>query len=36
VAFLAHLGGFVAGLALIKLFARPAFVARHRRPVIAG
>ncbi|MDH3498315.1 MAG: rhomboid family intramembrane serine protease [Gemmatimonadota bacterium] len=34
VAFLAHIGGFVAGVALIKLFAKPEFVARHRRPVI--
>ncbi len=34
VAFLAHLGGFVAGVALIKLFAKPEFVARHRRPAI--
>jgi membrane associated rhomboid family serine protease len=36
VAFMAHLGGFVAGAALIKLFAKPEFVARHRRPVAAG
>lgn len=34
VAFMAHLGGFVAGAALIKLFARPEFVRRHRRPVM--
>jgi membrane associated rhomboid family serine protease len=34
VAFLAHLGGFAAGVALIKLFARPEFVARHRRGVV--
>jgi membrane associated rhomboid family serine protease len=31
VAFVAHLGGFVAGASLIKLFAKPAYVARHRR-----
>lgn len=31
VAFAAHLGGFIAGLVLIKLFARSEFVARHRR-----
>ncbi len=31
VAFAAHLGGFVAGASLIKLFAKPAYVARHRR-----
>jgi membrane associated rhomboid family serine protease len=30
VAYLAHLGGFVAGVALIKLFANPEFVAAHR------
>jgi membrane associated rhomboid family serine protease len=30
VAFWAHIGGFVAGLVLIKLFARPDFVQRHR------
>ena len=36
VAFVAHLGGFVAGAVLIKLFARPEFVARHRRPVVVG
>ena len=33
VAFVAHLGGFMAGVVLIKLFARPAFVARHRQLV---
>jgi membrane associated rhomboid family serine protease len=31
VAFWAHIGGFVAGLLLIKLFARKDFVERHRR-----
>ncbi|HXV86283.1 MAG TPA: rhomboid family intramembrane serine protease, partial [Gemmatimonadales bacterium] len=31
VAFMAHLGGFIAGAVLIKLFARPEYVARHRR-----
>jgi membrane associated rhomboid family serine protease len=39
VAFMAHLGGFVAGVALIKLFARPELVAAHRRatrPVVPG
>jgi membrane associated rhomboid family serine protease len=30
VAFWAHIGGFVAGAALIKLFARPGDVAAHR------
>lgn len=30
VAFMAHLGGFVAGATLIKLFAKPELVARHR------
>jgi membrane associated rhomboid family serine protease len=36
VAFMAHLGGFVAGVSLIKLFAKPEFVNRHRRPVAVG
>jgi membrane associated rhomboid family serine protease len=30
VAFWAHIGGFVAGVVLIKLFARPDAVAAHR------
>jgi membrane associated rhomboid family serine protease len=30
VAFWAHFGGFVAGVVLIKLFARPAYVAEHQ------
>jgi len=30
VAFWAHVGGFVAGVVLGKLFARPADVAAHR------
>jgi membrane associated rhomboid family serine protease len=30
VAFWAHVGGFAAGLVLIKLFARPDYVAEHR------
>jgi membrane associated rhomboid family serine protease len=30
VAFWAHIGGFVAGLVLAKLFARPEYVAAHR------
>jgi membrane associated rhomboid family serine protease len=30
VAFWAHVGGFIAGLVLIKLFARPDYVAEHR------
>jgi membrane associated rhomboid family serine protease len=30
VAFWAHIGGFVTGLVLIKLFARPADVQAHR------
>jgi membrane associated rhomboid family serine protease len=32
VAIMAHLGGFVAGVVLIRLFARREFVDRHRRP----
>jgi membrane associated rhomboid family serine protease len=35
VAFMAHLGGFVAGVVLIKLFANPKLVEAHRRHVIA-
>jgi membrane associated rhomboid family serine protease len=31
VAFMAHLGGFIGGAVLIRLFARPEYVARHRR-----
>lgn len=31
VAFLAHLGGFVAGVALIKVFAKPELLATHER-----
>ena len=34
VAFMAHVGGFVAGLALIKLFARPELVSRRSQPRI--
>ncbi len=34
VAFVAHLGGFGAGLVLIRLFAKGEFVDRHRRPQI--
>jgi membrane associated rhomboid family serine protease len=34
-AFMAHVGGFLAGLILIKIFAKPALVAAHR-PAIAG
>jgi membrane associated rhomboid family serine protease len=30
VAFAAHVGGFVAGVALIKLFSRPDYIAAHR------
>jgi membrane associated rhomboid family serine protease len=36
VAFMAHLGGFAAGVVLIRLFAKPEFVERHRRPVAVG
>jgi membrane associated rhomboid family serine protease len=40
VAFWAHIGGFLAGLALIKLFARPDYVrehaARHWQPRRVG
>ncbi len=32
VAFMAHLGGFIAGAALIKLFAKPELLAAHNRP----
>jgi membrane associated rhomboid family serine protease len=31
VAFWAHIGGFAAGMALIKLFVRPEYVEQHRR-----
>ena len=31
VAFWAHIGGFVAGVVLVKLFARPDYVAAHQR-----
>ena len=31
IAFMAHLGGFVAGAALIRLFAKPELVRAHRR-----
>jgi membrane associated rhomboid family serine protease len=34
VAFFAHIGGFVAGLLLIKAFARPEYLARRPRPVM--
>jgi membrane associated rhomboid family serine protease len=30
VAFWAHVGGFVAGVALVKLFSRPDYIAEHR------
>jgi membrane associated rhomboid family serine protease len=30
VAFWAHVGGFVAGMALVKLFANPEMVSAHR------
>lgn len=30
VAFWAHIGGFVAGLLLVKLFARPEYIEQHR------
>lgn len=30
VAFWAHVGGFVAGVVLVKLFARPDYIAEHR------
>src|SRR3989441_5037563 len=35
VAFLAHLGGFAAGAALIKAFARGELVEAHRRHILA-
>jgi membrane associated rhomboid family serine protease len=31
VAYWAHIGGFVAGVVLVKVFARPDHVAQHRR-----
>lgn len=34
VAFVAHLGGFISGVALIKLFAKAELVARHKTPRI--
>jgi membrane associated rhomboid family serine protease len=34
VAFMAHLGGFVAGVALIKLFAKRELVLAHRRATV--
>ena len=33
VAFLAHIGGFIAGAALIRLFAKPDLVLAHRRAI---
>jgi membrane associated rhomboid family serine protease len=30
VAFWAHIGGFIAGVVLVKLFARPEYIAEHR------
>jgi membrane associated rhomboid family serine protease len=30
VAFWAHVGGFVAGVVLVKLFARPDYISAHR------
>jgi membrane associated rhomboid family serine protease len=30
VAFWAHVGGFIAGVVLVKLFARPEYIAEHR------
>jgi membrane associated rhomboid family serine protease len=30
VAFWAHIGGFVAGVVLVKLFARPDYISAHR------
>jgi membrane associated rhomboid family serine protease len=30
VAFWAHVGGFVAGIVLIKLFARPEYITEHQ------
>ena len=34
VAFLAHLGGFIAGVALIKVFVKPELLAAHKKPKI--
>ncbi len=36
VAVWAHVGGFVAGVVLIKLFTEPAMLARHRRSHVTG
>jgi membrane associated rhomboid family serine protease len=36
VAFLAHLGGFLAGLLTIRLFAKPELVAAHRARTVIG
>jgi membrane associated rhomboid family serine protease len=36
VAFMAHLGGFLAGALLIKLFARPEFLARRRGGLVVS
>jgi membrane associated rhomboid family serine protease len=36
VAFWAHIGGFAAGLLLVKLFARPDLVEKHRRKHLTG
>jgi membrane associated rhomboid family serine protease len=36
VAVWAHVGGFVAGLLLIKLFVNPALMERRRSPDVAG
>jgi len=34
VAFMAHVGGFIAGAALIRLFSKPEYVERHRRKTV--
>ena len=36
VAFMAHLGGFVAGAVLIRLFTKPELLAAHRQPQVVG
>ncbi len=36
VAFMAHIGGFLAGVALIRLFAKPEFMHRRRRPIVVS
>lgn len=34
IAYAAHIGGFIAGLVLVKLFARPARLAIEKRGIV--